>query len=105
MIEFTHSIRLDVVCNINVGFHCLVVAMSRPLHHHLRRNAQSEDVTDERSATDVRAKQGIFRRNIISSLKTDIDIVASSIAYLFYVIDISRKVVVMVDKGIHLWQS
>lgn len=44
--------------------------MSCPFHHHLWRNAQGEGITDERSATCVRAEQGIFRRNIIYSLIT-----------------------------------
>ena len=42
LVEFVHRIGLDVIGNVYVWFHRLVVAVSRPLHHHLCGNTQCQ---------------------------------------------------------------
>ena len=68
LIEFTHGIGLNVVCNIDVGLHRLVVAVPRPLHHDLRRDTQSKGITDKGTTTSMRTEQGIFRRHLFDAL-------------------------------------
>ena len=68
MIELTHRISLDVVRNIDIGLHSLVVAVPRPFHHDLRRNTQGKGITDKGTPTSVRTEQGILRSNFIDTL-------------------------------------
>ena len=68
MIELTHSIRLDVVRNVNVGLHSLIVAVPRPLHHDLRWDAEGKGVTDKGAPASVRTEQSIFRSHLIDAL-------------------------------------
>ena len=68
LIKLTHGISLDVVCNIDVGLHSLVVAVPRPLHHDLRWDAEGKGVTDKGATTSIRTKQSIFRRHLIDAL-------------------------------------
>ena len=56
LIELTHGICLNVVCNVDVGLHRLVVAVPRPLHHDLRRNAKGKCITDKGTATSMRTE-------------------------------------------------
>lgn len=58
----------DVVGNVNVRLHSLVVAVARPFHHHLRKNTQCKGITDESATPSARAKQGIFRSHLINAL-------------------------------------
>ena len=68
MIELTHSIRLDIVRNVDVGLHSLIVAVPRPLHHDLRRDAKRKRITDKGASASVRTEQSIFRRHFIDAL-------------------------------------
>ena len=60
LVEFVHRIGLDVVCYVYVWFHRLVVAVSRPLHHHLCGNTQCQSVADECPSSGMGSQQGVF---------------------------------------------
>lgn len=40
LIESAHCVSLDIVSNVDVGFHGLIVAVSRPFHDHLCRDTE-----------------------------------------------------------------
>ena len=42
LVEFVHRTGFYIIGNVDVGFHSLVVAMSRPFHHYLCRNTESQ---------------------------------------------------------------
>ena len=60
LVEFVHRIGLDVIGNVYVWFHRLVVAVSRPLHHHLCGNTQCQSVADECPSSGMGSQQGVF---------------------------------------------
>ena len=46
-VEFVYRIGFHIISDVYVRFHRLVVAMSRPFHDHLCRNAERQGITDE----------------------------------------------------------
>ena len=67
MIELTHGISLNVVRNVDVGLHRLVVTVPRPFHHNLRRNTQGKGITDKGASASMRTEQSILRSNVIDA--------------------------------------
>ena len=51
LVETFHITGGGAACNINVWFHCLVAAVTSPLHDYIWRNTASEGSTDECAAT------------------------------------------------------
>ena len=52
-VEFLHRFGLDVVGNVDIRFHCLVVAMASPFHDYLSRYTQCPSTTDECSSASI----------------------------------------------------
>ena len=60
LVETFHITGGGAACNINVWFHCLVAAVTSPLHDYIWRNTASEGSTDECAATCLRANYLVF---------------------------------------------
>ena len=63
LVEFIHRTGFHIIGNVDVGFHSLVVAMSRPFHHYLCRNTESQSVTDESPSPGMGTEQCVFGCN------------------------------------------
>ena len=68
MIKLVHGICLNIIRYVNVGFHSFVVAVSRPLHHHLCGNAERKRVADECPSSGMGAQQRVFGCNGVYTL-------------------------------------
>lgn len=60
IIKSGHGCCLDIIGNVNVWFHRLVVGMPRPFHDDLRRYSEGEGVTDECASACMRTKQCVL---------------------------------------------
>ena len=59
-IEEFHGISLDLLGNLDIGLHRLVVGVTGPLHHNLGRDAAGEGETDEGAPGGMSANQVAF---------------------------------------------
>ena len=66
-VEFVYRIGFHIISDVYVRFHRLVVAMSRPFHDHLCRNAERQGITDESPSSGLGAKQCVFGCNGINT--------------------------------------
>lgn len=65
LVETFHITGGGAACNINVWFHCLVAAVTSPLHDYIWRNTASEGSTDECAATFAQLHLRKVRRKSI----------------------------------------
>ena len=56
LIKSTHCISLNVIGNINIGSHRLVVAVSRPFHYNLCRDTECQRITDKCASSSMSAE-------------------------------------------------
>ena len=66
-VEFVYRIGFHIISDVYVRFHRLVVAMSRPFHDHLCRNAERQGITDASPSSGLGAKQCVFGCNGINT--------------------------------------
>ena len=64
-VELRHRGGLDVVHDVNIGLHGLVVGVAGPFHHNVRRDAQRQGVDDESTAAGVGSDQFPFGMDLV----------------------------------------
>ena len=71
-VELLHGFGLDLITNVDVGFHGFVVAMASPFHDNLRRDTHAECIADERASASVGADDFVFWLDFVKAFITPI---------------------------------